>query len=230
MIIANWKAQGNIKLCKEVLEKSSQWENIPIVICPPYPYLGYFATNSHQNFLLGSQDCSAKTDGPYTGEVTCRMLQELDCKYVIIGHSDRRCFENNDLINMKLQIAKKHCLETVLCIGESISIKQDGRKAVMSHLYKQINNLENCDIIAYEPLWAIGTGLIPDNNDLQFIIHELQNYSNKKIIYGGSINANSIRELANIKNIDGFLIGNASLHLSELDVIINIYKGIRSSK
>ena len=227
MIIANWKANGNQELCRQIIAARDNWIGVDLVVCPPYPYLPYFTDTLRSGFALGAQDCSLHGYGPHTGEVTCRMLRDLGCSHVIVGHSERRRLENDDIIASKLSMAKKQGITTILCIGEPLEIKQKGKKAIMSYLCRQMDNLQYCDMIAYEPIWAIGTGIVPNADELQIIVGDLGAYSKKAIIYGGSVDASKIKWLSYIKGIDGFLIGGASLHLEEFDVIMRTYKDMR---
>lgn len=229
MIIANWKAQGSEELCQQYIRNSAEWYGINIVVCPPYPYLKYFTNSIRSDFLLGAQTCSSHEDGAYTGEVTCRMLKEFNCNYVIIGHSERRAFEDNDVIEKKLVIAKKYGLKTILCIGEPITIKQEGYNAIISYLNNQLRMIKYCDIIAYEPIWAIGTGLTPDLEELSLIIRALKQHTTKPIIYGGSVDPSKVQHLGAIQELQGLLIGSASLRPSEFSEIVYNYKGTKIS-
>jgi triosephosphate isomerase len=159
-----------------------------------------------------------KTMEPFTGHVNSKMLKNVGAKYVILGHSEnRQSGETDKLINLKIKSAIKSNLKVIFCIGETLTEKR--KKITNKILSKQINNgLKSIKdtskiIIAYEPVWSIGTGLIPKSNDLTNSISYIKSKFTKKtpkVLYGGSVNNKNIYELRDIKIIDGFLVGGAS--------------------
>ena len=211
IIIANWKSNPtNLieakKLFNEVKETKA-------VICPPFPYLSVFKYK-----FLCAQDCHWELSGAFTGEVSAPMLKDLGVKHVIIGHSERRKYfkETDEIINKKLKAALKVGLRPILCVGENKS--QEVERVINNQLKKDLKGIAKKDlkkiIIAYEPVWAIGTGnfcsVDKANKVREFIKEKLDN----KILYGGSVNSKIAKGYLKI-GFDGLLIGNASLDAEE---------------
>ena len=183
------------------------------------------------NIEVGAQNCHEQdVYGAFTGSVNSYMLKSVGAKYVIIGHSEnRQAGETDKLINLKIKSALKSGLRVIFCIGETLKAKR--KKITKSVLNKQIKaglkNIKNNKkiIIAYEPVWSIGTGIIPKSDDLfktiSFIKKEKKNY---KVLYGGSVNPKNINQLKSINNIDGYLIGGASQDPKKfIDIIKKTY-------
>ena len=180
---------------------------------------------------VGAQNChESESFGAFTGSINSSMLRNVGAKYVIIGHSENRSEgEKDKLINLKIKSAIKSGLKVIFCVGETYKEK---RKKItnkilnkqMSLGLKKIRNKKNI-IIAYEPVWAIGTGLIPNSKDLRKTVDFIKGKNkNLKVLYGGSVNPKNINELKNIKNIDGFLIGGASQDPKKfIDIIKKTY-------
>ncbi|MDB2550737.1 triose-phosphate isomerase, partial [Rickettsiales bacterium] len=183
---------------------------------------------------ISGQDCHYQEKGAFTGDISSKMLSEAGCEYVIIGHSERRQYhyEKNNVILAKLRSALKEKLIPILCIGENLEIREN-----ISHIEFIKNQLENNIpknqeinniLIAYEPIWSIGTGKIPTNDEIaeiaQFIKNHIdinfKNIKNYQILYGGSVKAQNV-QIANIKNIDGFLVGGASVDAEDFINILN---------
>jgi triosephosphate isomerase len=182
---------------------------------------------------VGAQNCHESNDyGAFTGEVNSRMLKNVGAKYVILGHSEnRQAGEDDKLINLKIKNAIKAGLKIIFCIGETLKEKKN--KKTNQVLTRQIKNglqsIKNKSnvIIAYEPVWSIGTGLIPKPKDLIKSVSFIRSRFGKKslkILYGGSVNAGNIDQLKNISTIDGFLIGGASQDSKKfIDIIKKTY-------
>ena len=183
------------------------------------------------NIEVGAQNCHEQdVYGAFTGSVNSSMLKSVGAKYIIIGHSEnRQAGETDKLINLKIKSALKSGLWVIFCIGETLKAKR--KKITKSVLNKQIKaglkNIKNDKkiIIAYEPVWSIGTGIIPKSDDLfktiSFIKKEKKNY---KVLYGGSVNPKNINQLKSINNIDGYLIGGASQDPKKfIDIIKKTY-------
>ena len=193
-----------------------------VIFFPNNLYIEYF---KDRNYLVGSQDISFKEFGSLTGDTSVIQLKELGINYTLIGHSERReYFLDNNYISKKVNLALSNNVKVVLCVGEK---KEDYlNNKTIDILKKEIddailNNLELINdnlIIAYEPIWSIGTGIIPDNSSLENIINFIKNYVkntynlNLLVLYGGSVNLNNIISLEKINNIDGYLIGGASIN------------------
>ena len=223
--IANWKMFGDLRtlnLLDSVIKFSKKNKNTKfrIVYCPPNTLIRPMSKRLKKTKLeVGAQNChESEKYGAYTGHVNSKMLKNVGAKYVILGHSEnRQSGETDKLINLKIKNAIKSNLKVIFCIGETLSEKR--KKITKKILAKQIKNgLKSIKdtskvIIAYEPVWSIGTGLIPKSNDLLDSISYIKSKFNKKtpkVLYGGSVNNKNIAQLKDINNIDGFLIGGAS--------------------
>ena len=225
--IANWKMFGSIKSVNS-LNKVISYSKIKklkamIIYCPPYTLIKSFVDKTkNSNIEIGAQDCHEEQNfGPFTGAISPKMIKELGAKFVIIGHSETRFENNNKKINLKIKSALNEKLNVILCIGEKLTDKKKNKtKSILKkQLLEGLKNLKNLNkvIIAYEPVWSIGTGIIPSENDLKknigFIRDTLKiskKFTKSKILYGGSVNTKNIKNLMRIDNIDGFLIGGAS--------------------
>tara|TARA_B100001057_G_scaffold231126_1_gene231339 strand:- start:332 stop:1072 length:741 start_codon:yes stop_codon:yes gene_type:complete len=223
--IANWKMFGDLRtlnLLDSVIKFSKKNKNTKfrIVYCPPNTLIRPMSKRLKKTKLeVGAQNChESENYGAYTGHINPKMLKNVGAKYVILGHSEnRQSGETDKLINLKIKSAIKSNLKVIFCIGETLSEKR--KKITKKVLAKQISNgLKSIKdtskvIIAYEPVWSIGTGLIPKSNDLLDSISYIKSKFNKKtpkVLYGGSVNNKNIVQLKDINIIDGFLIGGAS--------------------
>ena len=203
-----------------------------IIYCPPNTLIRPMSKKLKGSSIeVGAQNCHERDNyGAFTGSVNSKMLKNVGAKYVIIGHSENRQEgESDKLINQKIKSALKVGLRVIFCIGETM--KQKRKKITKQILNRQIklglNKIKknNKVIIAYEPVWSIGTGLIPKSNDLLSTISFIKKKIKKsKILYGGSVNSKNIIELKSIDNIDGFLIGGASQDPKKfIDIIKKTY-------
>ena len=186
--------------------------------------------------LLGAQNCHYENSGPFTGDDSPSVLKDIGCKYVIIGHSERRTayFESNELIKKKIQSANKKGLNAIICIGESLSTKK--QKKTETFLSKQLNDslpkekINKGIIIAYEPIWSIGTGVTPKIDEIsklhsfikKTIVKISPKYKNVKILYGGSVSEKNAKNFLSCNEVDGFLLGGASLKSKTLLSILSI--------
>ena len=241
LIIANWKMNHGIKVGKETalcinngIKKN--WSS-NIVIAPPFHVIYHLKeTIEKRKFLLAAQDCSEYVSGAYTGDISACMLKEIGCKYVIIGHSERRTLkkESNLIIKKKLINAFSENIDVVLCVGENEREYSDGKSfaIVKKQLLSSIPNnikIDNKLIIAYEPIWAIGTNKTPTTNEIKNMHISINktllsnlNISFTKILYGGSLNSNNAKEILSLDEVDGSLIGGASLDAKEFLKICTI--------
>ena len=219
-------------------------EEVKIIICPADCYLNEVDTMAPNNVIRGAQNISFNSDGAYTGEVSSSMLKDLNVEYVIIGHSERREYhaETNEIIRKKFNSAVSNNLKPILCVGESLDQRQ--KEETFNHLESQIVSVINKEvlsnhpfIIAYEPIWAIGTGetATPEiANEVHIFIQEtldkIDSIQSKKIaiIYGGSVNSNNAYDLFKMSHINGALIGGSSLDANEFNKIYNIAKEINN--
>ena len=233
--IANWKMFGNVNSLNSInkvvnfLKRFKYKKFLKVVYCPPNTLIHSLSNSkSSQLISVGAKNCHQnKTPGAFTGFVNSSMLKSVGAKYVIIGHSEnRQNGENDKIINQKISSALESKLKVIFCIGETL--KEKRKKITKRILSKQIDiglkkirNKKNI-IIAYEPVWAIGTGLTPNNIELHEIINFIKKKLKKtKVLYGGSVNPKNIRVLKNINNIEGFLIGGTSQKSNKFIDIIN---------
>ena len=230
IIIANWKLNGSIQFAKNYIKNIdfvSSNDEKNLIVCPPVPLIPYLKSDK---FYIGAQDTSIYNLGAFTGEISADSLADINVDFCIVGHSERRqfFFEKNEEINYKSENLIKNNIIPIICIGETLEDKEKGitNDILEEQLKKSIpisSNFENT-IIAYEPVWAIGTGLTPTNeeiNDTHKFIREHDAKFNKfKIIYGGSVKSNNAKEITSLLNVDGTLIGGASLKSDEFTKII----------
>ena len=203
-----------------------------IIYCPPSTLIRPMSKKiKNSKIIVGAQNCHEnETFGAFTGYINSSMLKNVGAKYVIIGHSEnRKTGETNKLINLKIKSALRSGLKVIFCIGETLQEKR--KKITKQVLNKQIklglNKIKSQKeiLIAYEPVWSIGTGLIPKSTELFDTINFIKkNYKKYKVLYGGSVNPKNINELKLIDNIDGYLIGGASQDPNKfIDIIKKTY-------
>lgn len=244
-IIGNWKMNKTIKATKEFFEAFNAGFNEKtknhIVICPPYLSLPTACEVAEEhNFEIGAQNVHHSEDGIYTGEVNAEMLNEVGVKYVIVGHSSRRedAQESNEVINKKISACLENGLTPILCIGETKKEKDMGRtyKVLKRQLVSAFEDVEtpNKVIIAYEPIWAISDGKTPApiptveeistaSSGIRRVLKQLYEKDQLKgtnVLYGGSVSASNANEIMSIKNINGVLVGGASLNPDKFNAII----------
>ncbi|MDB3949737.1 triose-phosphate isomerase [Candidatus Pelagibacter sp.] len=237
--VANWKMYGNLSSLNTLdkvikFSKSKDIKKGRLIYCPPYTLISSFSKKfKNCQIGIGGQNChESESYGPYTGFVNSQMLKNCGAHFVIIGHSEnRKKGESDKLINLKIKSALEAKLKVIFCIGETLS--ENRKKKTKSILSKQIKNgLSNIKnksniFIAYEPVWAIGSGVIPQSEDLFKTIEFIKSkFKGKlpKILYGGSVNPQNIRNLKEINNIDGFLIGGASQNAKKfIDIVKKTY-------
>ncbi len=195
-----------------------------LVICPSQVYLNSIDL---PNFDLGSQNVSSYHQGAYTGEIYAHQLKSLNVKYCLVGHSERRKYqrETNKDINEKIKRLLEEEITPILCVGETKEQK-DSKKTksvLLSELNECLSGINNNDIIiAYEPIWAIGTGITPTKDEVEDVLKEIKKvYQKNKLIYGGSLNQENIVEFKTSELIDGYLLGGLSLKPQELKDFIS---------
>ncbi|CAL4322387.1 Triosephosphate isomerase [Buchnera aphidicola (Eriosoma lanigerum)] len=252
IIIGNWKLNGNKATIYNVLHSLIHFlkEKIidnTIVIIPPSIYLDYTHQLIHNTkIFLGGQNIDINLQGAFTGDISLVMLKDVGVHYVLLGHSERRTYhqENNLLIAKKFKLVKDLCCIPILCIGENKEEKDhDQTKCILS---KQLNiildicgeNAFDNAIIAYEPVWSIGTGNIPNPNYIQKIHEYIKQYIqiktqkkdkilNISIIYGGSVNQHNIQNILQEKDVDGVLVGGGCLKYHTFSQIIQLASSIK---
>ncbi len=245
LIAGNWKMNNNIeeglKLTKCLIEFSNSFNmDREILICAPFTSL--YSLKSILNgtkIKLGAQNMHNEENGAYTGEVSPLMLKDIGIDYVIIGHSERRQYfnETDEFLNKKIKSALKHGIKPILCVGETLeqreaNIEKETVKSQIINDFKDIDASSFKDItVAYEPIWAIGTGKTATSEQAQEMILHIRNvikelYNDKvseivRILYGGSVKASNTNEIMSKPDIDGVLVGGASLKAEEFIGIIN---------
>jgi len=243
IIAGNWKMYKTIKEGQDLVNSLKRdlydISGADIVVCPPYTLLSYIADMLlSSNVMLGAQDVHWRDEGAYTGEVSAKMLKDVGCQYVIIGHSERRQFfgETNETVRMKTRAALLSDLTPIVCVGESLIERESGKTfdVVKDHIQNGLSDLNKDEllkiVIAYEPVWAIGTGKTATPEQAEevhaFIRKLLGDIWSKeaadkvRIQYGGSVKPDNIAILMAKDNIDGALVGGASLRADSFTEIV----------
>jgi len=236
--IANWKMFGGLNSLNSLhkvvkfYKKFHKNKFAKIIYCPPNTLIRpMFKKLVNSRIDVGAQNCHENESfGAFTGSVNPRMLKSVGAKYVIIGHSENRQLgEKNKLINSKIKSSLNSNLKVIFCVGETLNEKRKKitKKILSSQIKAGLKNIRNKKdiIIAYEPVWSIGTGVIPKTNELLETINFIKKNNKKlKVLYGGSVNPKNIQTLKSINNIDGFLIGGASQDPKKfIDIIKKTY-------
>lgn len=234
LIISNHKmnlTKGEVEQYVKDLEEIESDKN-RLVFCPSFPYIPYF---TGKNYKLGSQNVAERTMGALTGEVSIEQLKSLGVEYSIVGHSERRNLlkEENETIRKKVVLCLENGIYPILCIGEKeeeLHCKEQVLKEEIDSVFENLEYAENV-IIAYEPIWAIGTGKTPTNSEIDNSITWIKQYIKDRyrvdcpVLYGGSVNEKNIDTLSEIEVLDGYLIGGTSLKVSLLNQIIKKLEG-----
>ena len=232
LVIANWKMNGDPEFIENYFDKFQLNDSkTEIIFAPPFPLISYLKFKINNNYQISAQDCHHQDHGAFTGNVSPQLLKNIGVNYVIIGHSERRDYHNetNQLIAKKSQAAISNNLTPIICIGETKQQREEGsyKKILTTQIAESIpNSIDNQQniIIAYEPVWAIGTGLVPTNQQIAEIFllvkEKLRHLTNLSILYGGSVNDKNAAELSTIEYLSGFLVGSASLDPEKFSQII----------
>ncbi len=237
LVAGNWKMNGsaaaNAELTDGILAGMLQSDAVHLLICPPYPYLGELAQKLAGTALsLGAQNVSQHDSGAYTGEVSAGMLREIGCEYVIVGHSERRAMmgESSEIVAAKFMAALAEGLKPILCVGETLEEREAEQTAAV--IDEQLNavldaaGIESFEaaLIAYEPVWAIGTGRTASPEQAQDVHSHIRTAMSSRsqvmasaiqILYGGSVKGDNAAGLFTMPDIDGGLIGGASLQAAD---------------
>jgi triosephosphate isomerase len=248
IIAANWKMHGNLALVQELstaLQTLSS-TTIDVIVFPSYIYLPQLLSAlSKSSIALGAQNVANTEQGAYTGEIAASQLQDLGCHYVLVGHSERRQLygETNSLVAEKFARAKAAKLIPILCVGETLEQREKNQaedvivtqlQAVKDHLGSSA--FHHC-VVAYEPVWAIGTGVTATLEQIQtmhgYIRHTItelgyEHAQSLSLLYGGSVKADNIEQLLAISNVDGALVGGASLKAEEFLRIVALAQHLKS--
>ena len=231
--IANWKMFGDTRSLNSLDKvvtfiKKYKKNNIKLIYFPPATLINLLSQKFKNTSIdVGAQNCfHEENPGAYTGQINSFMLKDAGAKYIILGHSEnRKLGEDNNLINRKIKSSIKSGLKIIFCIGETLSQKnkKNTKKILSQQIIQGLKNVENKKkiIIAYEPVWAIGSGLIPKETEIIEIVKFIKNkVKGSKVLYGGSVNSQNINLLKKIDNVDGFLIGGASQNSNNfIDII-----------
>ena len=247
IVVGNWKMNLNreegIELVEEVISLVSSDNNVEVVFSPPFLYLHKVNKMCANDNLLqtASQNISHNESGAFTGEISAQMVNSLNVKYTILGHSERREYfnETNIELKQKVDLSLKNNLEIIFCCGESLNQRESGVHFdwIKQQLTESVFHLTEKEfekvVIAYEPIWAIGTGITASSDQAEEIHQFVRNViaekyneniaENTSILYGGSCNPTNAKELFSKKNIDGGLIGGASLNAENFTRIIKSF-------
>ena len=236
LIVANWKMNflynNALSFCRKISLYKNKTKN-KFVICPPNTLILNLSLK-FKKISFGAQDCHYENFGAYTGDVSAKMLKNINCKYVIIGHSERRIgyHEDDILLKNKLDMVLRNGLIPIYCIGENIKTRKKGKTKnfISKQLLKSLPKKNKKQIIiAYEPIWAIGSGVTPSIKEIEKINLYIKktitkinrSYKKTTILYGGSVNKDNSPDFLNSKEIDGLLVGGASLDFNKFTSILN---------
>ena len=240
IVVGNWKMNKLPKEGSSFVEESVNLlldvERVQVIFCPPFT--GLLGMNLEHPFSLGSQNCHWEGQGAFTGEISTRMLKDCGVSYVIVGHSERRqiFFETNDWIKWKMGAVVDAGLIPIFCIGETLEQRKSGKtdQVLAQQLqdgFKMVNSFKKM-VIAYEPVWAIGTGISAKIDQVKDAHLQIKNILSKQfpkniltdfpILYGGSVTPDNAEELISVPGVDGFLIGGASLNIDSFTSIVRI--------
>lgn len=233
LLVLNHKMNIEYSILDNYIKELSNIKNnnIKLVVCPSDIYLLKFKENG---FTIGGQNSSFDKKGNYTGEVSAEQLKSIGADYCIVGHSERRKYfaEDDNTINRKIKLLLDNDIDPILCVGETLEQKNAGvtKEIIMDQIAKALDGIrkdkiENV-IIAYEPIWSIGSGMIPTIDELQNVILFIKDSLKKvdcniKVLYGGSVNEENISYLNNIDKLDGFLLGGVSLDTKRMSKLTN---------
>ncbi|MDC2964410.1 triose-phosphate isomerase [Gammaproteobacteria bacterium] len=248
ILVANWKMNGDVQSIKRLLNDlkndlcGDEMESGQVIVFPPHVYLQMVAKNIvNTNILLGGQDIDERESGSVTGGVSARMLRDVGCEFVLLGHSERRILfnEDDDGIFQKLKQAFNAGLKAIVCVGENLEQRNSGQLLeVISRQVKAVMNQNSPSqleelLIAYEPIWAIGSNQSATIDQIEYVVSQIKKilidvdaepYKSTKILYGGSVTENNIAEILAIDGVDGALIGGASLDSKSFSTICRMAK------
>ena len=243
LIAANWKMNGlkaSIAQLEKIIAAARGLAAVDLVVCPPATLIASFAAKAQGTpVAIGGQDCHAEAAGAYTGDISAEMLRDAGAAAVIVGHSERRRYhgESDAQVRAKAVAARRAGLLAIVCIGETRAERDAGhtRDIVRTQLDGSLPDDTENIAIAYEPVWAIGTGLTPTAGDVgethAFIRARLSSRfglpgGETRILYGGSVNPTNAKELLNVADVDGALVGGASLSADQFLAIAGVYRNL----
>ncbi len=247
IVAGNWKMNTSLNeaiyLVQQISKNKNTNSEVLKIVFPPFPFITEVAKtiNNSANFYTGAQNCSEFLNGAYTGEVSALMLQSVNCNYVLVGHSERRQYfnETNQQLVLKIKNALQHSINVIFCFGEKLEERKGTTHftTVEKQLNQVLSHFTETDLhnitLAYEPIWAIGTGETASPQQAQdmhaFVRKTIANLfstkaaNNISILYGGSCNAQNAKQLFACADVDGGLIGGASLKADDFCTIINSF-------
>ncbi|WP_262695128.1 triose-phosphate isomerase [Kordiimonas aquimaris] len=244
IVAGNWKMNGlsdsiaQLDALAGMLDKGVK-ADCDVLICPPFTLLSAFAMQTPTSVAIGAQDCHMNSSGAHTGDISAEMIKDTGASYVIIGHSERRADhgETNEIVSAKAKAAIHIGLKAIICVGETESQRDAGQtlSVVLSQVIDSIPSDASADdfIIAYEPVWAIGTGRTPTVQDVadvhaairkQLVDRFTEAGKGIAILYGGSVKPSNADELMSVENVNGALVGGASLKAEDFNGIIDAYR------
>lgn len=242
-VAGNWKMNGLRSSAAEtirIVQGARALTAVELMICPPATLLGLFASIVEGSTVrLGAQDCHTQSSGAFTGDISAEMLKDAGASAVIVGHSERRTYhkETDADVRAKALAARRARLCAIVCVGETRTERENGRAlaVVRTQLEGSIPDAATADnlVVAYEPVWAIGSGLTPTSADIaemhgsiRQLLHSrfAQEGAGIRILYGGSVKPSNAKELLGIANVDGALVGGASLKADEFLAIADVYR------
>jgi len=243
LIAANWKMNGlkaSIAQLEKIIAAARGLAAVDLVVCPPATLIASFAAKAQGTpVAIGGQDCHAEAAGAYTGDISAEMLRDAGAAAVIVGHSERRRYhgESDAQVRAKAVAARRAGLLAIVCIGETRAERDAGhtRDILRTQLDGSLPDDTENIAIAYEPVWAIGTGLTPTAGDVgethAFIRARLSSRfglpgGETRILYGGSVNPTNAKELLNVADVDGALVGGASLSADQFLAIAGVYRNL----
>ena len=237
LVVGNWKMNGNLAALAEVraiADAAKAAGGVDVAICPPFTLIGPAIPRSH-GLSIGGQDCHSADSGAFTGSVSALMLKETGARLVIVGHSERRQYqhETDEEVRAKAEAALRHGLQTIICVGESEAEREAGRavEVVTRQLAASLPDEphEGEIVVAYEPIWAIGTGRTATCDDVREMHAAIRAYltgnfgdrgGRVRILYGGSVKPDNAADLFAVEDVDGALVGGASLTAAQFVLII----------
>lgn len=241
LVAGNWKMHGlqsATEELKKIVAGAAGLADVDLMVCPPATLIANFADLARGSRVsIGGQDCHAQAAGAFTGDISAEMLKDAGASAVIVGHSERRQYhgESNETVRAKALAARRAGLLAIVCVGETRADREAGR--ALSVVRAQLDGSVPAEltdfVIAYEPVWAIGTGLTPtpaDVADMHRLIRDWLGTRQRaaadkvRILYGGSVNPANARELLAVDNVDGALVGGASLKAGEFLSIAGVYR------
>lgn len=246
IVAGNWKMHKDvlegIDFVKDVQSKFPTISNVRVIFSPPYVSL--FQIKVKSPFFKSAQNCHWEENGAFTGEISTSMIKSSGAEYVISGHSERRELfgDNDEIVNKKNKAIIKEKLKPIFCIGETLVQRESGdtKEVLKNQIKLGLKGIDKIDqiILAYEPVWAIGTGMTATvkqikeaHSHIKDVVEKLLNLENNvQVLYGGSVNENNAEELINVPGVDGFLIGGASLDINKFSSIIKIVEDNQEKK